>query len=128
MLIAERDHLADTVNPRDPNRPEPSLCFIELFCDASVPSRRHPHILMYAYDQFSLRPCDANVEPIRGARAVPDCDDLVRRFGAKQVEARRFVRSVASFEAQVTNDSGDVPAAICRDLPYPTVEPISFGE
>ena len=83
---------------------------------------------MNADDPFRLRPCDANVEPIRGARAVPDCDDLVRKWGAKQGEARRFVRSVASFEAQVTNDNSDVPAVICWDLPCPTVEPISFGE
>ena len=83
---------------------------------------------MNADDPIRLRQCDADVEPVRGGRAVPDCDDLVRKSGAEQVEARRFVRSVASFEAQVTNDSGDVPAVICWDLPCQTVEPISFRE
>jgi O-glycosyl hydrolase len=36
--------------------------------------------------------------------------------GAKQGEAKKFVRSVTSLEAQVTMDTGDVPAVISWDL------------
>ena len=84
---------------------------------------------MNAHDPFCLGPRDANVEPVRGAGAVPDRDDLVRRVPALNMVRRAdWIWSVTSHEAQVTNDSGDVPAVICWDLPFPTVEPISFGE
>ena len=45
-MCRRADDLADTVHPRDPDRPKLPLGLVELFCDASVPSRRKPNVLM----------------------------------------------------------------------------------
>jgi hypothetical protein len=81
---------ADAVDPGDSNRPKSPLGRANLACQHSIPPSRQMNVLVHTCDPFMLRSFEAKVKPIRGARAVLDCNHLVHRARLKAWRATKI--------------------------------------
>jgi hypothetical protein len=73
------DNLADAINPRDSDRPEPALGPVEPLGQELIPCVWQEHILVNADGPFVLGAFEAEAQAIRRTRRIPDQDYLVRR-------------------------------------------------
>ena len=103
-----RNHLADAIHTRDPNRPEPLLGLSKLLrqsIDPSPPARKHPGAHTQPTRAWPVP--GRRFKPAAALGAFVDQDDLVRRARTDENgEASRLALRSESSETHATNDSG----------------------
>ncbi len=103
--VARRDYFADTVHPRDPDRPKLPLGLVELFRDASVPSRREPNILIGADDPVMLRRQRPRFRPSPVLGQLVTATNSFGEPSFRHGELSRFAWRIALSDTHATNDN-----------------------